>query len=261
MKKTAFSLLSFAAIAVLALTMFSCAEDPADPPTVTVFASVEGYQVAFTATVTNADTYAWTFGDGGTSTDQNPVYTYTQSGSYTATLTVTGDGGSESASTNVTISASELEMLTGVFWVLAVLTMTVGNVLAIRQDNVKRMLAYSSISHAGYVLVAVTVGGGDAVSSAIFKAPAPTLTSSTEISAVPADVPSYSTVPSALVKSVSNGQYATNPSVADSVAAPIAITIQAKISDFFMALSFFLNKLFHVHAWHMIPQLTHLYVT
>lgn len=113
MKKTAFSLLSFAAIAVLALTMFSCAEDPADPPTVTVFASVDGYQVAFTATVTNADTYAWTFGDGGTSADQNPVYTYTQSGSYTATLTVTGDGGSVSASTDVTISASELEMLTG----------------------------------------------------------------------------------------------------------------------------------------------------
>jgi len=113
MKKTVFSLLSFAAIAVLALTMFSCAEDPADPPTVTIFASVDGYQVAFTATVTNADTYAWTFGDGGTSADQNPVYSYTQSGSYTATLTVTGDGGSESATTDVTIAASKLEMLTG----------------------------------------------------------------------------------------------------------------------------------------------------
>jgi len=113
MKKTALSLLSFAAIAVLALTMFSCAEDPADPPTVTVFASVDGYQVAFTATVTNADTYAWTFGDGGTSADQNPVYTYTQSGSYTATCSVTGDGGTVSATTDVTISASELEMLTG----------------------------------------------------------------------------------------------------------------------------------------------------
>jgi PKD repeat protein len=113
MKKTALSLLSFAAIAVLALTMFSCAEDPADPPTVTVFASVDGYQVAFTATVANADTYAWDFGDGGSSTEINPVYTYTQSGSYTATCTVTGDGGDASASTSVTISASELEMLTG----------------------------------------------------------------------------------------------------------------------------------------------------
>ncbi len=113
MKKTVISLLSVAAVALLALTMFSCAEDPADPPTVTVFASVDGYQVAFTATVANADTYSWDFGDGGTSMVQNPVYTYTQSGSYTATITVTGDGGNADASTNVTISASELEMLTG----------------------------------------------------------------------------------------------------------------------------------------------------
>ncbi len=40
--------------------------------------------------------------------------------------------------------------------VLAVLTMTVGNLLAIQQKNVKRMLAYSSISHAGYLLVGLT---------------------------------------------------------------------------------------------------------
>jgi len=40
-------------------------------------------------------------------------------------------------------------------WMLAVLTMTVGNILAIVQSNVKRMLAYSSIAHAGYLLVGV----------------------------------------------------------------------------------------------------------
>ncbi|HTC42506.1 MAG TPA: NADH-quinone oxidoreductase subunit N [Candidatus Acidoferrales bacterium] len=40
------------------------------------------------------------------------------------------------------------------FWVLAVLTMFVGNLGAIVQNNVKRMLAYSSIAHAGYTLVA-----------------------------------------------------------------------------------------------------------
>ncbi|MEK6718922.1 MAG: NADH-quinone oxidoreductase subunit N [candidate division NC10 bacterium] len=42
-----------------------------------------------------------------------------------------------------------------VLWVLAVLTMTVGNVVAIAQSNIKRMLAYSSIAHAGYILVAL----------------------------------------------------------------------------------------------------------
>jgi len=46
-----------------------------------------------------------------------------------------------------------------VLWVLAVLTMTVGNVVAISQGNIKRMLAYSSIAHAGYILVALVAGG------------------------------------------------------------------------------------------------------
>jgi NADH-quinone oxidoreductase subunit N len=40
-------------------------------------------------------------------------------------------------------------------WVLALATMTLGNVVAIAQTNIKRMLAYSSIAHAGYILVAL----------------------------------------------------------------------------------------------------------
>ena len=44
------------------------------------------------------------------------------------------------------------------FWLLAVLTMTVGNISALTQSNLKRMLAYSSIAHAGYVLMGVVVG-------------------------------------------------------------------------------------------------------
>ncbi len=45
-----------------------------------------------------------------------------------------------------------------IFWMLAVLTMIVGNIVALVQHNIKRMLAYSSIAHAGYVLVALTPG-------------------------------------------------------------------------------------------------------
>jgi NADH-quinone oxidoreductase subunit N len=44
-------------------------------------------------------------------------------------------------------------------WALAVLSMTVGNVIAIAQQNLKRMLAYSSIAHGGYMLVGVVAGG------------------------------------------------------------------------------------------------------
>jgi NADH-quinone oxidoreductase subunit N len=47
----------------------------------------------------------------------------------------------------------------GALVVLAVLTMTIGNVVAIAQNNVKRMLAYSSIAHAGYALVGFIAAG------------------------------------------------------------------------------------------------------
>ncbi|HEU4759254.1 MAG TPA: NADH-quinone oxidoreductase subunit N, partial [Dehalococcoidia bacterium] len=46
-------------------------------------------------------------------------------------------------------------------WVMAALTMTVGNVLAVLQNSVKRILAYSSIAHSGYMLVGVIAGPGD----------------------------------------------------------------------------------------------------
>jgi NADH-quinone oxidoreductase subunit N len=44
------------------------------------------------------------------------------------------------------------------FWTLAVITMTVGNIAAVTQSNIKRMLAYSSIAHAGYVLIGIVAG-------------------------------------------------------------------------------------------------------
>jgi NADH-quinone oxidoreductase subunit N len=47
----------------------------------------------------------------------------------------------------------------GVVWWLAVLTMAVPNLIALVQDDVKRMLAYSSVAHAGYLLVGVVAGG------------------------------------------------------------------------------------------------------
>src|SRR5579884_666848 len=56
--------------------------------------------------------------------------------------------------------------------VLAVLTMFLGNIWAVTQNNVKRMLAYSSIAHAGYLLVAVSAmaGANPAAHSAAFGA-------------------------------------------------------------------------------------------
>jgi NADH-quinone oxidoreductase subunit N len=63
--------------------------------------------------------------------------------------------------------------LTPVLWGVAALTMILGNVVAIAQGNIKRLLAYSSIAHAGYILMALVPYGqagvaGDAVASALY---------------------------------------------------------------------------------------------
>ena len=58
--------------------------------------------------------------------------------------------------------------MTDILWVLAALTMIVGNFTAISQTNIKRMLAYSSIAHAGYILMAfVPYGNKDVVATSI----------------------------------------------------------------------------------------------
>jgi len=49
--------------------------------------------------------------------------------------------------------AARPELWSGLFWYMAVATMVIGNFLALRQDSVKRMLAYSSIAHTGYAMV------------------------------------------------------------------------------------------------------------
>jgi len=55
-----------------------------------------------------------------------------------------------------------------VLWVMAALTMITGNLIAVMQSNVKRMLAYSAIAHAGYILVAMTAGGPSAGTAILF---------------------------------------------------------------------------------------------
>jgi NADH-quinone oxidoreductase subunit N len=53
-------------------------------------------------------------------------------------------------------------------WIAALLSMTIGNFAALRQANMKRMLAYSSIAHAGYVLVALTARSDVGTAAAMF---------------------------------------------------------------------------------------------
>lgn len=53
-------------------------------------------------------------------------------------------------------------------WISALLSMTIGNFAALLQSNVKRLLAYSSIAHAGYVMVALTAGSDIGTAAAMF---------------------------------------------------------------------------------------------
>ena len=55
-----------------------------------------------------------------------------------------------------------------VVWTITILTIVGGNILALVQTNVKRMLAYSSIAHAGYLLIGVVVGGTVGISAILF---------------------------------------------------------------------------------------------
>ena len=55
-----------------------------------------------------------------------------------------------------------------VVWIIAVLTLLLGSVLAIVQNDIKRMLAYSSISHAGYVLIGLQAANRNGIAGALF---------------------------------------------------------------------------------------------
>jgi NADH-quinone oxidoreductase subunit N len=60
------------------------------------------------------------------------------------------------------------EVLIRVFWLLSALTIIVGNVMAVIQENVKRMLAYSSIAHAGYLMIGLVTGTIEGYSALLF---------------------------------------------------------------------------------------------
>lgn len=75
--------------------------------------------------------------------------------SVTAFMTVGPKAAAFAALTRVLVEAfpSLAGDWTPLLWALSILTMTIGNVVAIQQTNIKRMLAYSAIAHAGYILI------------------------------------------------------------------------------------------------------------
>jgi PKD repeat protein len=89
-----------------------------DVPTASFTSSVDVFEVTFTNTSTNADTYSWDFGDGNTSTEENPVHTYAQDGTYTVELTATNECGSVTTTevieiTSLPVAAFSSDVTTG----------------------------------------------------------------------------------------------------------------------------------------------------
>lgn len=86
---------------------------PAADFTATPSAGVPSLAVSFTDMSLRADSWLWDFGDGTTSTLQNPSHTYTQSGTYSVTLTATNSvSGSNSLTKNNLISITDAPLLT-----------------------------------------------------------------------------------------------------------------------------------------------------
>src|SRR5439155_639692 len=86
------------------------APPPNQPPVAAFGSSCSALTCSFTSTSSDPDgsiaSYSWTFGDGGTSTLQNPSHTYGAAGSYTVTLTVTDNqSATNSVSHSVTVTA------------------------------------------------------------------------------------------------------------------------------------------------------------
>src|SRR5207249_3990491 len=86
---------------------------PNQPPTAAFTASCSGLTCSFTSSSSDPDgsisAYSWTFGDGATSTSQNPSHTYGAAGTYTVTLKVTDNqGATGSTSHSVTVSQPNL---------------------------------------------------------------------------------------------------------------------------------------------------------
>ena len=100
-------------LAIFALTLTNCKDEETPAPIADFQFLVEGTQVTFNGTVTDTDNIFWDFGDGSTSSEEDPVYAYSRAGDYEVSMTATGPGGTFIEIKTVTILPSLEILLTG----------------------------------------------------------------------------------------------------------------------------------------------------
>ncbi len=108
----------FLLLYIIGTSLFqSCTKEPDRPVfplSAEIFHSVNDDQVAFTALTHSATSWSWDFGDGQSSSEQNPVHVYDEGGYYIATLTATDENGkSVTADVNLAIALTPYALLTG----------------------------------------------------------------------------------------------------------------------------------------------------
>jgi hypothetical protein len=93
----------------------SCSDDkePQYPFSAQLSYSLVGKQAAFHALVNGSDSYQWDFGDGGTSTERDPVHVYKDGGYYTVTLKVPGPESVVERTADLGVDLTPHVMLTG----------------------------------------------------------------------------------------------------------------------------------------------------
>lgn len=109
--KNIFSISKLILLAFVSSLVVSCSDD--EPTQIALYLPIAGFsyetfekKVVFTDKSENADSYYWTFGDGETSTEQNPTHFYKANKKFTAELTIRGEKG-KTSSKKVTIDLSD----------------------------------------------------------------------------------------------------------------------------------------------------------
>ncbi len=96
-------------MAIIAMLIGGCKpNEPEETPTALFSFAQNELKVTFTNSSKNARSYVWTFGDGATSKEKNPVHTYAKAGTYNVQLTAKNITKSDTYSQNVTISLTDL---------------------------------------------------------------------------------------------------------------------------------------------------------
>jgi PKD repeat protein len=107
--KKLLSLIGFFALFLL----IACSKDEPKPKPVAQFtpsktSAMVGEEIQFANSSQNATSYAWSFGDGTTSTQATPTKTYDEAGTFTVTLVANGEGGTNSSTLDITITAASI---------------------------------------------------------------------------------------------------------------------------------------------------------